>query len=230
MAIISGVVRKDEDPVEGAKVYILYDGEVVASAETDTNGEYLCDDLDDDKKYHAVVEHSETEGEEVTLFSARSMPGITPAEDPRFFLYKDGEGGENWDDEGGDPRYAYFGKGSTTMYIVAISDSGGGNSYNVTTKEKYDFSDYNYVKIEYSTSTNYSYIDQKAHLAIGIGRTGWGIYPVETLEYLLWHEDEWAIGVIDISTLTGEYYIQFGLDSGDEAYDGTLSVARIWLE
>lgn len=40
IAAISGVVRKDGVAVEGAKVYILHDGEVVSSGESDESGEY----------------------------------------------------------------------------------------------------------------------------------------------------------------------------------------------
>lgn len=220
MAIISGVVKKGEDPVEGAKVYILYDGEVVASAETSETGEYLCDGLDDDKKYHAVVEHSEVDGEEVTHYSARSMPGITPAEDPRIFLYKDGEGEENWNLKG---VYSYHGSEfkSDHVYIWVTTDSDDGYSSYMQTKNKVDVTAINYMCIEYK-NVGFSGYRQ----TIGFSHMD---PPLNTPFQF---SNDKIVYKLDVSSETGEKNIAVVLDSYDHSDIETaeLFVYKIWLE
>lgn len=216
MAIISGTVRKGEDPVEGAKVYILYDGEVVASAETNETGEYLCDGLDDDKKYHAVVEHSEVDGEEVTHYSARSMPGITPAEDPRLFLYKDGEGGENWDAWENATRYCYvdFGDSYITINAETWSTLVGGADASIITKQETDITPYNYIKI-YCDHDNFSIV---------LMPSGGTWYDAITVNFTEMN----GVQVADITQITGEHTIEI-IVSCDDYESNTLEVYQVWL-
>ena len=217
MGIISGVVKKDEDPVEGAKVYILYDGEVVASAETNEDGEYACYDLDEDKKYHAVVEHSEVDGEEVTHYSARSMPGITPAEDPRLFLYKDGEGGENWDVYDDDTQYCYidFGVSFITMNAETWSTAVGGSEVRITIKEVVDLTPYNYFKIRCNHD------DFSIYLSLPVN-------PWHLRTNMPFAEVDGAY-VVDISQITGDYTVMVDVEC-DDYESNALEVYRIWLE
>lgn len=215
MAIISGVVRKDEDPVEGAKVYILYDGEVVASAETNVGGEYFCDGLDDDKKYHAVVEHSEVDGEEITHYSARSMPGITAVEDPRLFLYKDGEGGENWDDNSGGYVSWYF--DSDRIWLSLDCDSGGGGAAYIETKEAIDITNFSSLKIEYEDVRDWGSEIQDFEVCVE-GRifvTHKNPIDKETV-------------TADISLLSGSHKIEIFVTNGADYLE--YAFYKIWLE
>ena len=213
MAIISGVVRKGEDSVEGAKVYILYDGEVVASAETNVGGEYFCDGLDEDKKYHAVVEHEEVDDEEVTLYSARSVPGIVPAEDPRFFLYKDGVGEENWSVEEG----VTIKQGYITL-SPGEPDTGGGYLSGISTVITHDLTNINYIKVEYEGGND--------------GDCNNEIYTISPYKYFCFEMSyDRNVAVWDVSDVIGERTIRVSTSSDIYPYtSNSLIIFKVWLE
>lgn len=206
MATISGVVMKDIAPVEGAKVYLLCGGEVVASAVTDENGAYSCDDLDANKKYHAIVEYSEEIEGETVHYSAKSLPHLTPVGPSIIYLYNEGEGAENW--HGGVKKSDHIeveAPGATDE----IDDSTNYNKY-------VDLTNINYVAIEYLKGEDY---DEYNCCSLVVGPK----------EVMLPYVAQKTVVKLDVSDLSGEHDI--GVYSYQYEYTSNpIWVYKVWLE
>lgn len=75
---ISGTVTLAGSPVEGAVVRCIRqsDNVALASAETDSSGEYLFEDLDEEELYHLAVEYEA----DSLLYNALSLWDVSPVE------------------------------------------------------------------------------------------------------------------------------------------------------
>lgn len=225
MGRISGVVRKGEDPVEGAKVYLLLDDEVVASAETNEDGEYACDGLDDAEKYHVVVEYDEEDNDEVIHYSAKSMPGIEPIPEPeRYYLYNEGEGKGIWEcyAPAGYPYGSMCEIGDNCMIASIRADSGGGNLLEIRTKDgnNVDVSDYSSLKVEYESKESNHFPDEYSYFDLTVGQVN---------DELPVNPEGRCIGVLDISSVTGQQKITMEFYSGDNG-NVYFYIYKIWLE
>lgn len=233
MGIISGTIRKGEDLVEGAKVYLLLNGAVAASAQTDEAGKYSCDGLDPSKEYHAVVEHSEIDGEETTLFSARSMPGIVPVPDPRLFLYKcdyygngPAVGVDDWNTAVGmDESYIDISDDGIDVSL-AEDDWGDDSDYGtITTKDKVGLSEFNTLNIFYGGG----FAPDKAAGYLVVSSSPNGSPHEKRIEFP--HTNDMSVASLNISDISGSYYVQVSIENIDDNY-GTaqLWIEAIWLE
>lgn len=228
IAAISGVVRKDGVAVEGAKVYILHDGEVVSSGESDESGEYSCGGLSLDNKYHAVVEYEEIDGDDIIHYSAKSMPGIEPISGT-VYLYNEGEGGEDWQYTDYDAASSFtLEQDHMLLEIETWTNDGGAELFFAQHPGYYetsiDLTDINFVKLEYTGGyTGYGSLGSK----LCVQQVSAPQSEICTVFPFVYQQK--SVAVIDVSELSGMYYVKIRMDLGGYN-DEYLKVYQVWLE
>lgn len=206
IAAISGVVRKDGVAVEGAKVYILHDGEVVSSGESDESGEYSCGGLSLDNKYHAVVEYEEVDGDDIIHYSAKSMPGIEPISGI-VYLYNEGEGIADW----------VLWQAYVRVGYVELEAPGGTYEEESSMELNADLTDVNYIVVEYlkgEDRSDYNYCSLEVP----------GITEIK-LPYVATK----TVAKLNVSSLSGSQTIKVA-SYQYEYSNNPIWVYKVWLE